>query len=98
VASSFGNASVNGSAQECPASQPDYWLEIRLQDPDGNLVPHEEYVVTLSDGSTVRGYLDDQGWARFAPLADGGDCQVSFPNIDSEAWQFDHSEGPKGQS
>ena len=47
-----------------------------MLDNDGNPVPNEEYLVTLPDGSNVSGYLDDTGWARFAPLQQAGDCQI----------------------
>lgn len=65
-------------------------------DGDGDPVPEEEYLVTLTDGSIVRGYLDQGGWARFAPLQEGGTCKVSFPRLDSMAWKYDHAEGPYG--
>lgn len=58
-------------------------------------MPQEEYLVTLSDGQQARGYLDDKGWARFTPLSQAGTCQVSFPKIDSQAWRYDHGEGPR---
>lgn len=95
MASSFGNAGVGDPVQGCPTDPPKHWVEIRLLDEDGNPVPNEEYLVTLPDGSDVHGYLDDKGWARFAPLDDAGTCEVSFPEIDGTAWQFDHSEGPR---
>ncbi len=94
MASSFGPTPVADPVQPCPSQQQTHWVEIRLLDDDGNPVPNEEYVVTLPDGSDMRGYLDAKGWARFAPLDDGGNCKVSFPGIDSDAWKYDHAEGP----
>ena len=95
MASSFGNAGVGDPVQSCADRPPKHWVEIRLVDQDGKSVPNEEYLVTLPDGSDVRGFLDADGWARFAPLDDAGSCQVSFPGVDGKAWQFDHSEGQK---
>ena len=43
-------------------------------------------VVTLPDGSKVRGYLDADGGARLA-LDDPGNCKVTFPRIDGVAWK-----------
>jgi hypothetical protein len=93
-ATSFGEQPVGDAVQPCPL-QPTHWVEIELRDDDGNPVPNEEYLVTLPDGDEVRGYLDDNGWARFAPLDSAGQCKVSFPNIDSKAWKFDSSDGPR---
>jgi len=70
-------------------------IEIRLVDTEGDPVPQEEYLITLPDGSSARGYLDDEGWARLAPLQDGGTYKVSFPRLDGTAWSYDHSDGPK---
>lgn len=94
MASSFGNATPGDPVQPCPPP-PQHWIEIQLLDSDGDPVPNEEYVVTLTDGSNAQGYLDGDGWARFAQLQDAGTCKVSFPRLDSKAWKYDHAEGPK---
>jgi hypothetical protein len=49
-------------------------------------VANEEYVVTLTDGSKVRGFLDSKGSAHFA-VDDPGTCKVMFPRIDTHAWK-----------
>jgi len=62
------------------------WIEIQLNDEDGNPVPGEPYKITLPDGSTIAdGTLDDKGFARVDNI-DPGTCQVTFPNLDKEAW------------
>lgn len=77
----------------CPLT--DHWIEVELVDQFGHPVPNEEFVVVLPDGQEVRGYLDQNGWARLAPLETGGTCSVSFPNLDSTIWEYDRSNGPK---
>jgi type VI secretion system secreted protein VgrG len=62
------------------------WIEIQLNDEDGNPVPGEPYKVTLPDGTTIAdGTLDNKGFARVDNI-DPGTCQVTFPNLDKEAW------------
>ena len=92
---SFSNDNVADPVQPCPLQEPLHWIEIRLIDSDGDPVPFEEYLVKLTDGSDARGYLDQDGWARLAPVQDPGLCTVSFPRLDSRVWQYDHAEGPK---
>jgi type VI secretion system secreted protein VgrG len=66
-----------------------HWIEIELVDEDGNPVPGEPYRITLPDGTTVAdGTLNEKGWARVDHI-DPGTCQVTFPNLDKDAW------GPK---
>ena len=64
-----------------------HWIEIELLDEDGNPVPGEPYRITLPDGTTAAsGTLDHKGCARVDHI-DPGTCQVTFPNLDKEAWQ-----------
>ena len=63
------------------------WIEIQLLDEANNPVPGEPYAVILPDGTTVAdGTLDAQGKARVENI-DPGTCQVTFPNLDKDAWQ-----------
>jgi len=63
------------------------WIEIELVDEEGNPVPGERYKVTLPDGKTVaEGTLDEKGFARVDGI-DPGTCQVTFPNVDKDAWE-----------
>jgi type VI secretion system secreted protein VgrG len=63
-----------------------HWIEIQLNDQDGNPVPGEPYKITLADGTTVAdGTLDNNGHARVDNI-DPGTCQVTFPNLDKTSW------------
>jgi len=77
-AETFGNLPVESA----------HWIEIHLRDEEDQPVANEEYLVTLTDGQDVRGYLDSNGWARFV-VQNPGNCKVRFPNIDAEAWKDD---------
>ena len=62
------------------------WIEIQLNDESGNPIAGEPYKITLADGTTVAdGTLDDKGFARVDNI-DPGTCQVTFPNLDKDAW------------
>ncbi len=92
-------SAVAGSPSPSPASDapthdanaPDnvskrHFIEIQLNDKDGNPVPGEAYKITLPDGTTVAdGTLDEKGHARVDNI-DPGTCQVTFPNLDKDSW------------
>ena len=69
----------------CPLTKPTYWLEIELRDEDDEPVADEEFRVVLPNGEAVSGFLDADGFQRFGPVEDAGQCQVSFPNLDESA-------------
>ncbi len=62
------------------------WIEIELVDEAGKPVPGEKYSIKLPDGRTESGTLDGKGFARVAPI-DPGTCDVSFPDLDKDAWK-----------
>lgn len=61
------------------------WIEIELLDEEGNPVPGEKYEIDLPDGTLAKGSLDGDGFARVDGVLPGN-CQVSFPELDKEAW------------
>jgi hypothetical protein len=61
------------------------WVEIKLVDQDGNVVPHERYRVTLPDGTVKEGQLDEDGWMRESGI-DPGNCTITFPDIHQQEW------------
>jgi hypothetical protein len=67
------------------ARAPLTWIEIRLIGEDDLPIPNERYRVLLPDGSTREGRLDDKGKARVDGI-DPGECEVTFPTLDEEAW------------
>ena len=63
------------------------WIEIELVDEEDNPVPGEKYKITLPDGKTVAtGTLDENGFARVEGI-DSGTCQITFPELDKDAWE-----------
>jgi len=65
-----------------------HWIEIEMVDEDDNPVPSEKYRVTLPDGETVaEGTLDQNGFVHIGGISEAGNCQITFPNLDQEAWE-----------
>jgi type VI secretion system secreted protein VgrG len=62
------------------------WIEVELVDENGKPVPGEVYEVTLPDGSVSSGTLNEKGVGRIEHI-DPGNCQVTFPNLDKNAWE-----------
>jgi hypothetical protein len=74
--------------QEAKAEdKPVHWIEIELIDENDQPVAGERYKITLPDGSVDEGSLDDKGKARIDSIADAGDCKISFPELDQDAWE-----------
>ena len=62
------------------------WIEIKLVDEEDEPVPGEKYKITLSDDSVIEGTLDGNGFARHDGIPKGN-CKVTFPDLDKEAWE-----------
>lgn len=84
-----------GSAQVKPYKPPETkeekekkssWIEIKMIDEDDKPVTGMPYRLTLSDGSTYDGTLDEKGFARIEGI-EPGSCKVTFPDLDKDAWE-----------
>ena len=62
------------------------WIEIEMVDEAGEPVAGEKYKIELSDGTVSEGTLGSDGKARLDGI-EPGSCKVSFPDLDSEAWE-----------
>ena len=62
------------------------WIEVSLVDEEGQPVPYERYRVVTPDGTVREGFLDPKGLARVDGI-DPGTCQITFPELDAEAWR-----------
>lgn len=71
-----------GAVTKCPKKS---WIEIHLEDEDGNPVPNEEYKIVAPDGSEHTGTVDEKGFARVDGL-DPGQCKVTFPRMHHNEW------------
>ncbi len=62
------------------------WIELEMVGEDDQPIPGETYRVTLPDGTVDEGTLDNKGFVRIDGI-DPGTCQITFPNLDKEAWE-----------
>jgi type VI secretion system secreted protein VgrG len=74
------------SASEAKEPPKDGWVEVELVDEAGKPVAGARYEVTLPDGSVASGTLDAKGLVRIEGF-EPGDCKVTFPDLDTEAWE-----------
>ena len=56
------------------------WIEIKLKNQSGIPIPDEDYVLTLPDGSQIKGKVDELGNAIEKDIPPGV-CKIDFPNL-----------------
>jgi hypothetical protein len=61
-----------------------HWIEIQLLDEDGEGIAGERCQITLPDRRRLLRTTDRHGLVRIEKIA-AGNCEVSFPDLDSEA-------------
>jgi hypothetical protein len=66
------------------------WIEINLRDQKGQPVAGAAYRIKLPDGSTREGNLDSFGHAEYTGISPGN-CEVSFPALEDEDWEWQTS-------
>lgn len=62
------------------------WIEIEMVDEEDEPVPGEKYRITLPDETVAEGTLDGEGFARHDGIPKGN-CKVTFPELDKDAWE-----------
>ena len=75
-----------GSASKSCAKKT--WIKIQLVGEDDEPIPGEKYKIVLPDGTVKQGSLDIEGSAGFEGL-DEGQCEITFPDLDKDAWEPD---------
>lgn len=81
----FGAAEPGNTVTPCVKDEPQ-WIEIELLGEDGAPIPGASYQIELTDGSTIEGKLDDHGRAYIGDIAKPGNCIITFPELDKDAW------------
>lgn len=75
-----------GSDEDTVTTKVKTWVEVQLVDMDGNPMKSARYTIKLPDGSLQEGFLSREGIARYENI-DPGMCEISFPDLDAEAWE-----------
>lgn len=62
------------------------WIEVSMvYESNGKPVPGLGFEVKLPDGTVAGGTLNEKGCGRVEGF-DSGPCEVSFPDLDKDAW------------
>jgi hypothetical protein len=64
-----------------------HWIEILLVGEDDQPIPGARYQIELPDGRVRAGRLGADGLARVDGIEKPGDCKVTFPDLDQDAWR-----------
>ena len=76
---------VNDDNDEDNSEEP-VSVELELVDEMGQPIAGEKYEIKLPDGSVASGTTDAAGKAKVEGI-DPGDCEITFPELDTEAWE-----------
>ena len=90
---SFGYSIDGNVVQSCSKNPPPkivdpqkpHWIEILVQDKEGNPVVGQDYEIRLPNGELATGATDERGAARIQGI-DAGNCQIKFPSLDKTVW------------
>lgn len=63
----------------------DHWIEVVLVDERGTGIPGQRCVITTSDACVHSRYTDSLGCVRLDRIP-AGTCEVSYPDLDADAW------------
>ncbi len=89
--SGFSAHPVGQPTQGCskhPTNQPPHWVTIEMVDEEDRPVAWMAYKITLPNGDIARGFLNDKGRAKITGIPTAGSCQVTFPDLDQDAWTY----------
>jgi len=73
--------------EDGPLAEQLHWIEFAMVDEEGAPYPRERYEATLPDGSIRRGRLSAEGIVRFEGIREGGNVELTFPDLDMDAWE-----------
>lgn len=74
-----------GGGAVLPCERELNWVEFQLVDEADQPLVGQRYRVVMPDGKVVEGTLDSSGLVRVEG-AQAGECEVTFPGLDADAW------------
>jgi len=63
------------------------WILIDLLGEDDKPIPDEKYKLEMPDGTVKESSLDESGRGFIYDIEKKGECKISFPDIDKDAWE-----------
>ena len=73
--------------EEATDLTPAHAIELELVGEDDEPIPFARYEIELPNGDRRHGRLDRSGRAEVRNIREPGQCRVSFPDLDEEAWE-----------
>jgi uncharacterized Zn-binding protein involved in type VI secretion len=74
------DAGIAYMPETADALNEDHWIEFQLTDGENKPRADVRYVVTDPTGTTISGFLNENGYAKVSPVK-AGICQIDFPEI-----------------
>jgi hypothetical protein len=68
--------------------RPSYQVAIQLVDHEDHVVAAESYSFKAPNGASMKSKLTDTGFRRVNKIRPSGDCEIGFPDIDQDLWEF----------
>ncbi|HEY7215508.1 MAG TPA: peptidoglycan-binding domain-containing protein [Thermoanaerobaculia bacterium] len=72
------------------------WIKVKLVGEDSAPIPNQNYEIKLPGGKLLTGTLNEKGSVRLDGIPPGA-CEVSFPDLDKDAWVRMKSQAQSGQ-
>ncbi|MBI1189352.1 MAG: hypothetical protein GC200_01545 [Tepidisphaera sp.] len=87
-AGSWQSTTLSASSNPQGKKDPDKksWIEVQLVDENGKGIPGQAFIVTAPDGFDYAGTTDEQGVGRVDGI-DPGSSDITFPDLDKDAWE-----------
>jgi hypothetical protein len=84
--SSDNSGGGGGTDNNSEEAEPVSWVEIEMIDEEDQPVVGLRYEITVPEGTVATGTLDERGCARVDGIKPG-ECKITFPSLDKEAWE-----------
>ena len=83
----YGSTAPTAATQPEKAKEKKDWIEIILVGTDGKPIPDVRYRITPPGGDPIKeGRLNEHGQAGYYQIK-AGNCKITFPDLDKEAWE-----------
>ena len=70
-----------------PVDEAQHWIEVQLLGEDDEAISGARCQIVMPNGRTIVRTTDRFGLVRVDGVEEAGNCEISFPDLDSEAWE-----------